>query len=305
MDDKRLPFLAHLDELKSRITRSVIALVIAVVVCFFFAETIFDFVAQPLVSALKENPELHIQSPMEVFFVYIKLALLAGLVVSAPVIFWQIWSFVAPGLYKNERRVAFGFAFFATLFFFGGIAFAYYLVFPFGFAYLLDFAYERAGNFSLLEQVAKVFGAEVNYETARFVRAAVKPTIMMEKYITLVIKLLLAFGLIFELPLVLYFLARVNLVGHRGLIKFFKYWVVIAFLVAAVLTPPDVVTQAMMAGPLILMYLVGIVVAWVIGRGRERREAKEAEALGYTEDDEDGLPEDDERRPEDDPPRRG
>ncbi|MFH2008423.1 MAG: twin-arginine translocase subunit TatC [bacterium] len=309
MDEKRLPFLAHLDELRVRFTRSVIALAIGVVVCFLFAESIFDFVAAPLVTALKHSPELHIQSPMEVFYVYLKLSLLAGIIASMPFILLQMWLFVAPGLYKGERRLAVSFVFFGTVFFIGGIAFAYYLVFPFGFKYLLGYAYERAGNFSILEQMTRAFNdvkyelfsfnLEVNYEKARFVKAAIKPTIMMEKYITLVVKLLLAFGLVFELPLVLFFLARVGLVTHRGLIKFFRYWVVIAFLLAAVLTPPDVITQVMMAGPLILMYLSGIVAAWLITTGRERRERREAAALGYRDEDDEEL-ERDEDAPGDD-----
>jgi sec-independent protein translocase protein TatC len=150
------------------------------------------------------------------------------------------------------------------------------VVFPYGFEHLLDFAFERTGNFSLMEQMAKVFGLEVDYKKLGLVKAAIKPTIMMEKYVSLVLKLLLAFGLIFELPLVLYFLARMGLVTHRGLLRFFRYWVVVSFLISAALTPPDVFTQTMMSGPLILMYLSGIAVAWSITRSRERRERREA-----------------------------
>lgn len=285
MDEKRLPFLGHLMELQRRIIYIAISLVVAMAGCFFFAEHIFNFLAQPLVHAMQHQPRLHIQSPMEVFFVHLKLAVIAGLVVAAPFVFLQLWLFVAPGLYKRERRVTISFVFFASAFFFGGIAFAYYVVFPFGFEYLLSFAYDRQ-DFSVLEGIARsldhagIAAVEVNFRTARFVSATIEPTIMMEKYISLVVKLLLAFGLIFELPLVFYFLAKIGMVTHRSLWRFFRYWIVISFLLAAILTPPDVVTQAMMAGPLIVMYLGSIVVAWFITRRRERREAR---MQGYDE----------------------
>ncbi len=284
MDEKRLPFLAHLEELKVRIMRSLYGLVVGVVACFIFKDQIWNFIAAPLVSVM-QRPEVHIQSPIETFFVYLKLALIAGIIVTAPWIFLQVWLFVAPGLYKNERRMATSFVFFGTFFFFGGVAFGYYVVLPFGFSYLLGMAYDSAGYWSVLEQVGKVFHLAVDYQAAGFVRAAIKPTIMMESYVSLVLKLLLAFGLVFELPLVLYFLAKIGMVTHRGLLKFFRFWVVLSFLISAVLTPPDVFTQTLMAGPLIVMYLSGIVVAWVITTRRERREAKE---LGY-DDDEDDL----------------
>ena len=288
MDEKRLPFIEHLDELRIRITRCLQGLVVAVVACFFVSEQIFDFVAAPLVRAFKQAPSLHIQSPMEVFFVYLKLALVAGIVVAAPWILYQLWMFVAPGLYRTERRLAAAFVVFGTLFFIGGAAFAYYVVFPYGFQYLLDFAYDRAGNLSLIDQVGQVFGMELDHTKANILKAAIKPTIMMENYVGLVLKLLIAFGLVFELPLLLYFLAKVGLVNHRSLLRFFRYWVVIAFVIAAILTPPDVFTQIAMAGPLIVMYLMGVVVAWMISRKREARERKLAKEMGYVEEEDDG-----------------
>lgn len=286
MEEKRLPFLEHLYELRSRLMRSVIVLAICIVACFPFAEHIFNFVAQPLVTAMKVSPSLHIQTPTEVFFVYLKLSLAAGCILGSPYILYQIWMFVAPGLYKRERRIGVAFVFLGTIFFLIGISFAYYIVLPFGFAYLLGYAYERE-HFSVLEQIARVYNLEVDYSVTRFAQAVIKPTIMMEKYIAIVTKLLLAFGLVFELPLALYFLAKVGLVDHRKLWRFFRYWVVIAFLLAAILTPPDLITQAMMAAPLIVMYLSGIVVAWVVTVRRERREAKEAREMGYGDEDED------------------
>lgn len=284
MDEKRLPFLAHLEELKTRLVRSILVMLVGVVVCFFVAESIFDFLAAPLVQALQTAPEIHFQSPLEVFFVNVKLALVAGIIVTAPHTLTQIWLFIAPGLYRKERRVAFSFVFFGSVFFFGGVAFAYYLVLPYGFDYLLGFAYKRAGNFSVIHQIGVVYGLQVDYSQLHVLSASVRPTIMMGAYISLVLKLLLAFGIIFELPLVITFLARVGMVTHRGLWRFFRYWVVLAFLVAAILTPPDVFTQAMMAVPLILMYLGGMVAAWLITRAREARERAE---LGYDEQEDD------------------
>jgi len=292
LDEKRLPFLEHLYELRSRLMRSAIVVSICIVACFPFAQYIFDFIAQPLVTAMKDSPSLHIQTPTEVFFVYLKLALGAGVILSSPYLLYQLWMFVAPGLYKRERRIGASFVFLGTIFFLVGLAFAYYIVLPFGFTYLLGYAYERE-HFSVLEQIAKVYDLRVDYTAAQFARAVIKPTIMMEKYISIVTKLLLAFGLVFELPLVLYFLAKVGLVDHRKLLRFFRYWVVIAFLLAAILTPPDLITQAMMAAPLIVMYLSGIVVAWVVTVRRERRQAKEAQEMGYGEEDEDDYDDDD------------
>lgn len=284
LDEKRLPFLEHLYELRSRLTYSVIVLAVCIVACFPFAQYLFDFIAQPLVNAMKVSPSLHIQTPTEVFFVYLKLSLGAGCILASPYILYQLWMFVAPGLYKRERRIGFSFVIMGTLFFLVGLSFAYYIVLPFGFEYLLGYAYERE-HFSVLERMAGVYNLQVDYSVAQFARAVIKPTIMMEKYISIVTKLLLAFGLVFELPLVLYFLAKVGLVDHRQLWKFFRYWIVIAFLLAAILTPPDLITQAMMAAPLIVMYLSGIVVAWVVTVRRERRQAKEARKMGYGDDD--------------------
>lgn len=284
LDEKRLPFLEHLYELRTRLTYSVIVLAVCIVACFPFAQYIFDFIAQPLVNAMKVSPSLHIQTPTEVFFVYLKLSLAAGCIVASPYLLYQLWMFVAPGLYKRERRIGAAFVILGTLFFLVGLAFAYYIVLPFGFAYLLGYAYERK-HFSVLESVARVYDLQVDYSVAQFARAVIKPTIMMEKYISIVTKLLLAFGLVFELPLVLYFLAKVGLVDHRKLWKFFRYWIVIAFLLGAILTPPDLITQAMMAAPLIVMYLSGIVVAWVVTVRRERRQAREAREMGYGDDD--------------------
>jgi sec-independent protein translocase protein TatC len=277
-DERRLPFLGHLLELRNRIFYSVAFLVVAIFTCYFFAEDIFDFVAEPLVKVMRQSPELHIQSPMDVFFVYVELAAVAGIVLASPLVFWQLWAFVSPGLYRNEKRLTLGFVISATLCFVGGMAFAYYVVFPFGFDYLLGFAYDRKGNFSLLEQLARVYDLQVDYGAARFVRAAVRPTIMMDRYVDLMLKLLFAFGLIFEMPLVMYFLARTGLVTHRGLIRFFRYWIVLAFIIGAVLTPPDVMSQLMMSIPLVLMYCLGILFAWYFTRKRERLER---EALGY------------------------
>jgi sec-independent protein translocase protein TatC len=279
-DERRLPFLGHLLELRNRLFWCVGTLVVAVVVCYVFAEEIFDFLALPLVKVMKEAPTLHIKSPADVFFVYLELAVMAGLFASVPVFLYHFWRFVAPGLYRNERQAVATFVVGATVCFTSGAAFAYYVVFPFGFEYLLGFAYERKGNFSVLEQVARVYDLEINHRVAKFVRAAVKPTIMMDAYVTMMTKLLLAFGIVFELPVIIYVLAKTGIVTHRGLWRFFRYWVVLAFLIGAILTPPDPASQVMMAVPLVVMYLIGIVIAWFIDRGREKREL---EGMGYSD----------------------
>jgi len=279
-EERRLPFLGHLLELRNRLFWCAGTLLVAIIGCYFFAEEIFDFLALPLVKVMKEAPALHIKSPADVFFVYVEISVMAGIFASVPIFLYHFWRFVAPGLYRNERAAVATFVIGATVCFASGAAFAYYVAFPFGFEYLLGFAYERKGNFSILEQVARVYDLEVNHRVAKFVRAAVKPTIMMDTYIEMMTKLLLAFGLVFELPVVIYVLSKVGIVTHRGLLRFFHYWVVLAFIIGAILTPPDVVSQVLMSIPLIIMYLIGIVIAWFIDRNRAKAEL---EGMGYSE----------------------
>ena len=244
LEDVRMSLMEHLRELRRRVLFSLIAVFIAFGVCWFFVFEIFEFLQQPLIIAAPEEhmAALHNQDLAEVFFTLLKTAGLAAVFVASPVVLFQIWKFVAPGLYPNEKRAVIPFIFFGTFFFFLGAAFCYYLVIPLGYRFLFDFSAQLAD-----------------------------PVLMIESYFALTIKLLFAFGLVFELPVVTYFLSAIGIITHRTLIKQWRIAVVVAFVVAAVLTPPDVLTQVLLAGPMILLYGVSIGVAWVQTRRRERR----------------------------------
>ena len=298
-EESRAPFMDHLQELGKRIKRSIVAVLIGCVVAYIFSEQIFDFLSRPLLDAFRGEARLHFASPVEPFFTYLLVAVIGGLALAAPYIFYEIWGFVAPGLYPKEKRMAAPFLISSAVLFFGGIAFGYFLVFPLGFKFLLSYAYEHPGHFSLIQQVANCLNATVDVEKLHLPVASLVPTIMMQDYLSLAAKLLLAFGLIFELPIFIIFMAKIGLVTHRHLLKFARYFVVLSLLIGAILTPPDVITQVMMAVPLVTMYMLSTVAAFLITRARERREAEsEAESEEETggartlEDLERSLPED-------------
>lgn len=294
-DEKHVPFMEHLQELANRVKWSIVAIVVGFLIAYFLSEPIFNALTKPLVTAFQGDKSLHFSSPTEPFFTYLTIALIGGIALAAPVIFFQLWSFIAPGLYRNEKKMVLPFLGTSVIFFFGGIAFGYLVVLPLGFEFLLNYAYDQPANFSLFQSIADWLGAKADPSKLDLPVAALEPTIMMQDYITLVMKLLLAFGIIFEMPLFIYFLARIGLVTHRHLLKFFRYFAVLAFLVGALLTPPDVITQALMAGPMLFMYSCSILVAYLVSRGRERRAAKEAPLApdpGDDDDDPNGDPAD-------------
>lgn len=282
-EKSRAPFMEHLLELSSRLKRCILYVVVGFVIGYIFSEQIFDFLTRPLMYAVEGEQKLHFSSPIEPFFAYLTVALIAGLFLAAPFVFVEIWRFVAPGLYPREKNVAVPFFAMSAFFFFGGVVFGYFVVFPLGFKFLLSYAYEHPGHFSIFAEVAKLLGAAVDPQKLNIPIASLQPTIMMSDYLSLVAKLLLAFGLVFELPVFIFVLAKIGLVTHRHLIRFFRYFIVIAFIIGAILTPPDVLTQVMMAIPLVIMYTAGIVVAYFITTRRERREAREYEEAGKQE----------------------
>lgn len=239
-EEEKLPLTEHLEELRDRLIRCFIAVIAGCVVAYIFKEKLFEILARPLIRVLGEGDKIIFTGIPEAFFTYLKVSLLAGLLLAAPVITYQFWMFVAPGLYKNERKLMIPIVFVSAFFFIGGALFGYFIVFPFGFKFLLGFA---SDNIQALPS--------------------------MREYLSFSSKLLLAFGFVFELPIVITFMARIGLVTVPFLKKNRKYALLIFFVGAAILTPPDVVTQVMLSLPLMVLYEVSIIGARVFGRHSE------------------------------------
>jgi len=228
-EDDKIPFTAHLEELRNRLVTCFIAIGIGFVGSYAFKEKLFQILVRPLISVMKDGDTLIFTNLPEAFFTYLKVSFLSGIMLAAPVILYQFWMFVAPGLYQKERRLMLPIVFLSSFFFVGGALFGYFIVFPFGFKFFLGFATD-----------------------------IIKPLPSMREYLSFSSKLLLAFGLVFELPLVITFLAKLGIVSVEFLKKNRKYAVLLFFVGAAILTPPDVITQIMMALPLMALYEISI-----------------------------------------------
>ena len=246
---EKQPFLSHLEELRRRLIFSAIAVGIGFLCCYAFAEELFGFLLMPLKSKLPEGDRLIFTNLPEMFLAYLKTAFIAGLLLASPVIFYQLWKFVAPGLYQHEKKYGFSFVICSTILFICGALFGYFIVFPFGFKFFLGYANE---NIQALPSVKQYFG--------------------------FAIRLLLAFGIVFELPVIIFFLSRMGIVDVAFLRKKRKYALLLAFAMAAILTPPDVITQCMMALPLILLYEIGILVAWLGGSKKNEEKGEDEES---------------------------
>jgi len=254
MDDTALPLTSHLAELRNRIGKILAAWAIASALCLTYAEEIFRELLAPAITALGPGgTKLQAISPAEIFFTYLKTGLLAGFVLSVPVFFWQVWAFIAPGLYPTEKKYALPFVVVSSLLFAGGAIFAHQLVFPSVFTFFASFQNE-------------------------FVDAAWT----MKEVFSMTTQLILAFGVCFEMPVLVFFLALSGLVTPRQLLGWTKYAVLASFVVSAVLTPtPDAVTQTLLAGPLIALYLLGIAVAWLFA-GKKAAPASEQKSVATT-----------------------
>jgi sec-independent protein translocase protein TatC len=238
MDEEgKVPFTAHLEELRKRLITCFIAVGIGFVASYGFKEKLFEILVQPLLKVMETGDTLIFTGLPEAFFTYLKVAFLSGIMLAAPIIIYEFWMFVAPGLYDREKRLLLPIIFLSTIFFVGGSLFGYFIVFPWGFKFFLGFATEH-----------------------------IRPLPAMKEYLGFSAKLLLAFGLVFELPLVLTFLAKLGLVSVDFLKKNRKYALLLFFAGAAILTPPDVVTQIMMALPLMLLYEISILGARIFGK---------------------------------------
>jgi sec-independent protein translocase protein TatC len=239
-----MPLLDHLVELRRRLMWSIAAFFICFVVCYHFSSQIYGFLAQPLVDILEKQSgtprRLIFTQLYEVFFTYLRVAFFGAAFVSFPVIASQIWLFVAPGLYRSEKRAFFPFLAATPVLFVLGAALAYYFVFPFAWRFFISFE-SPTGSSVPIQLEAKV-----------------------SEYLDLVMKLIFAFGITFELPVLLTLLAKVGIVSSTGLRKFRRYAYVGMFVVAAILAPPDVITQTGLAIPLILLYEISIIAAKLV-----------------------------------------
>jgi sec-independent protein translocase protein TatC len=273
-EEKRMPFLEHLRELRVRIIISFVAIIVGFLAAWSFHKPLFDWLMEPYERAILAMPDplhqtvlalhpnsgvavaprhvpfLQYKSLIEPFFVYLKTALLAGFLAATPVVFWQLWMFIAPGLYPKERRLAAPFIVGSTVFFLAGSGFCRYVV---------------------MEPACKVLLAIGAQNT--------EPLIMMQDYFGLMSRFLLVFGAVFELPVLVMFLAMLGLVTHMTLIRHWKVALVVAFVIGAMLTPPDPFTQVALGVPLFVLYIFSIGVAYVFSKGGKRRRVPvEAEA---------------------------
>ena len=235
VEESKMSFMEHLGELRTRIVRALVALLVGTVIVLPFSQYIVDWLARPVT---KLNYELVFTAPAEAFWVQMKVGLIVGIFLSAPAILWQVWAFVAPGLHTHEKKYALPFVVIGSLLFIGGGAFSLFVVTPYAIQFLLSYA-----------------------------RPGLKPMITLQNHIDFLLKFTLAFGAVFELPLALTILSRIGIVNAKMLARNRKYAILGAFIAGAVLTPtPDAFNQTLMAGPLILLYEVGIICARIFGR---------------------------------------
>jgi sec-independent protein translocase protein TatC len=261
IDDKKMPLLDHLVELRNRLMWSALALMIAFAVCYYFSRDIYGFLTRPLAGALEGETGRHMifTDLTEAFFTYVKVAFWAAMFISFPVIASQIWMFVAPGLYRKERRAFLPFLLATPVLFFMGGALVYYVIFPLAWRFFISFEAPGGDGTLPIEVMPKV-----------------------NEYLSLVMTLIFAFGLAFQLPVLLSLLARVGLISAADLASKRRYAIVGIFVFAAIVTPPDVISQCSLAIPMLLLYEASIISAKIIERQRAQREAAEAAAQQST-----------------------
>jgi sec-independent protein translocase protein TatC len=237
-----MSFLDHLDELRQRIVRCAIAIGVSLLLTFAFINRIVDFLLQPTRKVLPPGVKMIYTQPGEAFGMYITISLIAATVVASPYVMYQVWLFIAPGLYTNEKRMAIPFVLFTTIGFLAGAAFNHYIAFPFMMAFFASF---NGASLAFMPRLEDTFG--------------------------LYAKMLVGMGLVFQMPAVIYFLAKMRLVTARFLWQHGKYAILIAYVIAAVVTPTgDPMNQTIFAAPMILLYFLSIIIAWIVNpRSRE------------------------------------
>ncbi|MDD5169288.1 MAG: twin-arginine translocase subunit TatC [Syntrophales bacterium] len=256
MEDEKQPLTSHLEELRTRLIHILIAVGIGFFVCYYFKDYLFKIITQPLVAALPKDSHMIFTGLPEAFFIYMKIAFFASLFLTSPYTFYQIWRFIAPGLYPTEKRHVIPFVLSSTFLFISGILFGYYLALPPAFEFFVAFSTDF-----------------------------LKPMISFREYLSFSLKMLLAFGVSFEMPVFIYFMARLGIVNAKMLRKQRRYAILIIFIVAAVLTPsPDAFSQILMAIPLMFLYEISI----FLSKFAEKKRTRAASPVPEEEEDESG-----------------
>jgi sec-independent protein translocase protein TatC len=243
-----MTFLEHLEDLRKRLFYSFIALFVGIVPAWFFHKELFNILARPVTQYLPEGTKLTFIKLTAPFMLYIKVSFLASLFLSSPFIFYQIWMFIAPGLYRKEKKYVFPFVIFTTIFFSAGAVFGYFVVFPFACRFFLS------------------MGAEF------------EPVITANDYFSLALRVLLGIAIVFELPTLSFFLSRMGILTARWMVKNFKYAVLMVFVIAAIITPtPDWMTQSIIAFPMLALYGLSILIALIFGKRKGKKKKEDAE----------------------------
>lgn len=246
-----MTFLEHLEDLRKRLFNSFLAITIILIPAWFFSRDVFKILARPVTRYLPEGSRLAYTGLTEPFFLYLKVSFLTAIFVSSPFIFLQIWYFVAPGLYQREKRLVIPFVLFTTFFFLLGATFGYLVIFPWACRFFLN------------------LGSDF------------QSVITVNSYFNLSLKLLLGIGLVFEMPILVFFLARIGVISSRWMLRNFKYAVLVIFIIAALITPtPDMITQSILAIPMLVLYGLSILVVIAVEKAKQRREEREVRLAG-------------------------
>jgi sec-independent protein translocase protein TatC len=240
----KMSFLEHLDELRKRIIRALLSLCFGVAIAAFFIEELYAFVMLPLRQMLRPGETMIYTYPTEAFMLYIRIALIAGLFIAAPLIFWQVWLFVAPALYARERRYAIPFVILSSIGVLAGAAFSHYVAFPLMWRFFASFSNDLVSFMPRIEDAFSVY-----------------------------MRMLIGMAVVFQMPAMVFFLARMGVVTARWMIRQFKYAILVIVVVAAIITPSsDVASQLIVAGPMVVLYILSIGIAWAFGKKRRESE---------------------------------
>ena len=241
-----MTFLEHLEDLRKRIFISFLVILGGVIPGWFLSKPLYAILSRPLTQYLPEGTKLVFTKLTEPFLVYMKIAFMASVFFTAPILFFQAWKFIAPGLYKREKKYILPFVFFSTLFFFGGALFGYYIVYPWACRFFIN------------------IGSDF------------QSMIVINDFLNFTIKFLLGIAFVFEMPTLVFFLAKVGVVSAGWMIRKFKYAVLVIFIIAAIVTPsPDMISQVVLAVPMLGLYGLSILIAWLVGKKKKKAEAHE------------------------------